>query len=330
MFARLTSRAQPAVARIRQLSSQVGGAAGNGGGFNKAAVGAAAVGAAAIAYYAMSSTTPATPAAAVAVPKKEYPPALDPSEFRSFTVADVHRINHNTAIFRLALPHADQTLNLPTTSFVLTKTGDIVRPYTPTSPDDAQGHFDLLVKQYPGGKMSSHIHSLKVGDSLEVKGPIPKYPLAANQHTQIAMVAGGTGITPMLQIVNKLLADPADKTKLTLVFANVSEHDILLKDQLDALTQKHGNRFKVQYVLDKPQDAKAFTAQGGVVGFVTKDLLAKKLPFSAKDENVKVFVCGPPGFVAAISGSKAPDYSQGELAGALKDLGFDKDQVFKF
>lgn len=34
--------------------------------------------------------------------------------------------------------------------------------------------------------------------------------------------------------------------------------------------------------------------------------------------------------MASISGQKAPDYSQGELSGLLKELGYEKDQVFKF
>ncbi|KAI9222972.1 NADH-cytochrome b5 reductase [Blastocladiella britannica] len=274
-----------------------------------------------------SSSTPAAAAVAVA----DLPPALSPAEFRAFKLAAVEPISHNTARFRFALPHKDQTIGMPTTSFVLTKftpegaAEPVVRPYTPTSTDDVRGHFDLVIKQYPDGKMSKHIFSLKVGDSLEVKGPLPKYPLAANQHKEIGMIAGGTGLTPMLQVVNKLLRDPTDTTKLTLLFANVSESDILLKADLDALAAKHGDRFKVHYVIDKAENAAAWT---GEVGHINKDLIKKYIPSPSAD-NVKVFVCGPPGMMKAISGSKAPDFSQGELDGVLKDLGYNKDQVFK-
>jgi NAD(P)H-flavin reductase len=40
------------------------------------------------------------------------------------------------------------------------------------------------------------------------------------------MIAGGTGITPMFQIIKSSLADPTDKTQLALVYANVEETDI--------------------------------------------------------------------------------------------------------
>ena len=36
-------------------------------------------------------------------------------------------------------------------------------------------------------------------------------------------MAGGTGITPMLQVIDAVLDNKADKTKLSLVFANTTE-----------------------------------------------------------------------------------------------------------
>jgi cytochrome-b5 reductase len=45
----------------------------------------------------------------------------------------------------------------------------MVRPYTPTSSCDAKGYMDLVVKVYPNGKLSKHIGSLEVGDTLDVK-----------------------------------------------------------------------------------------------------------------------------------------------------------------
>jgi hypothetical protein len=41
---------------------------------------------------------------------------------------------------------------------------------------------------------------LQPGDTLAMKGPFPKYPYKPNMKTQIGMVAGGSGITPMLQV----------------------------------------------------------------------------------------------------------------------------------
>jgi len=50
-----------------------------------------------------------------------------------------------------------------------------------------------------------------------------------------------------------------------------------------------------------------------------------------KTENIKIFVCGPPGMYKAISGAKKSPSDQGELDGSvLEQLGYSKDQVYKF
>lgn len=51
-----------------------------------------------------------------------------------------------------------------------------MRPYTPISPSDQPGELTFLVKRYDKGKASVHIHSLKEGETLGIKGPIPKFP----------------------------------------------------------------------------------------------------------------------------------------------------------
>ena len=186
------------------------------------------------------------------------------------------------------------------------------------------GYLELVVKKYPNGPMSSHIYGLNVNDELEFKGPLPKYPWSANKHQHVSLIAGGTGITPMYQLARQIFKNPEDKTKVTLVFGNVTEDDILLKKELDELENTYPQRFKAFYLLDNPP-----SGWTGGKGYITKDLLKTVLP-EAKEENIKIFVCGPPGLYKAISGTKNSPADQGELSGALKELGYEKDQVFKF
>ena len=127
----------------------------------------------------------------------------------------------------------------------------------------------------------------------------------------------------MYQILNHALQEKGNTTKFTLFFSNVSAADILLKTELDALAQKYPDTLKVVYVLDKAP--KGWT---GPTGFISKDILAQ-FGVDPKKEKTKVFVCGPPGQVKAISGQKA-GMKQGELGGILKEMGFTEDQVFKF
>lgn len=128
----------------------------------------------------------------------------------------------------------------------------------------------------------------------------------------------------MYQLIRAIFKNPTDKTKVTLVFGNLSEPDILLKPELQDLENTYPNRFRAFYVLDHPPEG---WMQGK--GHITKELLKTVLP-EPKEGNVKVFVCGPPGLYKAISGAKKSPADQGELTGMLKELGYSKEQVYKF
>ncbi|KAK5658731.1 hypothetical protein OQA88_1540 [Cercophora sp. LCS_1] len=250
--------------------------------------------------------------------------------FVSLELKDVETVNHNTKRFRFALPEEDMVSGLHIASAILTKVKPegaekpILRPYTPISDEEEKGYLDLLVKKYPGGPMSTALHDMKPGERLDVKGPLPKYPWSANKHNHIALVAGGTGITPMYQLIRAIFNNPDDKTKVTLVFGNVTEEDILLKKELAKLENTYPQRFRAFYVLDNPPKE----WQGGS-GFINKELLKTVLP-EPKEENIKVFVCGPPGMMNAVSGNKKSPRDQGELVGVLKELGYTPEQVYKF
>ena len=61
------------------------------------------------------------------------------------------------------------------------------------------------------------------------RGPFVTLRYAPNAVERVAMVAGGTGITPMFQIIRAALADPADRTALCLLYACRSPRDLLLR-----------------------------------------------------------------------------------------------------
>lgn len=130
----------------------------------------------------------------------------------------------------------------------------------------------------------------------------------------------------MYQLARAIFKNPSDKTRVTLVFGNLSEEDILLKHEFEDLENTYPQRFRAFYLVDKPSDPKTWP---GGTGHINKDLLKTVLP-EPKEENVKIFVCGPPGLYKAVSGAKKSPAEQGELTGMLKDLGYKQDQVYKF
>jgi len=198
-----------------------------------------------------------------------------------------------------------------------------MRPYTPINQHEV-GVLNLLIKKYEQGNVSKFVHSLKVGDKADIKGPFPKLKYEANKWKNIGMVAGGTGLTPMLQVVDEIFSNESDKTNVILLTANVSSKDVLLREKMDAIAAKHPQQFKVIYITDKKEEDHAWIQENG---YVTQQLLEKYLPKPAAD--TLIYTCGPPSFMAVVSGDKQPDKSQGPLVGHLKAMGYDESMVCK-
>ena len=145
---------------------------------------------------------------------------------------------------------------------------EIVRSYSPISGDDTLGHVDLLIKTYPKGNITQHLASISIGQAVRVRGPKGAFRYRPNMARRIGMVAGGTGITPMFQVLNAIVKGRAagDRTGVDLIFANVTADEILLKGELDRLSEDAD--VNVYYVLNEPPP----DWKGGV-GFVTADMV---------------------------------------------------------
>jgi cytochrome-b5 reductase len=111
--------------------------------------------------------------------------------------------------------------------------------------------------------------SLIVGQTIKVKGPKGAMVYTPNMVRHFGMIAGGTGITPMLQIIRAVIRGrpTGDTTEIDLIFANVNKEDILLKEDLDQLAAEDKG-FRVHYVLNNPPE----NWEGGV-GFVTPEMM---------------------------------------------------------
>jgi len=251
--------------------------------------------------------------------------------FVKLKLAKSEEVSHNARhlVFEFDDPNAVSGLSVASALLTKFQPADkekpVLRPYTPISSEDEPGKLEFVVKKYPNGPMSNHLHDLKVGQSLEFKGPLPKYPWSPNKHETVAMIAGGTGITPCYQVIRRIFENPSEKTNVTLIFGNVTEEDILLKKELARLENDFPSRFRAFYVLDNPPDSWRQHK-----GFITKDLLKQLLPEPSNGDKIKIFVCGPPLMYKAISGGKKSPSDQGELTGYLQELGYSKDQVYKF
>jgi cytochrome-b5 reductase len=203
---------------------------------------------------------------------------LNPADFQEFKLQEKTVVSHNVAIYRFALPEKTDILGLPIgqhISVAATIAGqpkEVIRSYTPITSDQEQGYFDLLIKAYPQGNISKFVSELEIGQAIKVRGPKGAMVYAPNMSRRIGMIAGGTGITPMLQIIRAIIRERPrnggnDTTIVDLIFANVNPDDILLKHDLDQLA-KEDDKFSVYYVLNNPPER-----WDGGVGFVTPDMI---------------------------------------------------------
>ena len=181
--------------------------------------------------------------------------ALQPGRSLTCRLASAERVSHNTTRYRFALPTPEHVLGMPVASHLLAVDTSMMvsRPYTPVTLDGVageRGHFDLLVKRYPGGYFSDRVFGkLRVGDAMEFRGPVATLGYAPNAAGRLGMIAGGTGITPLYQIIRTVLLNAGDRTRLSLLYANRTEADILLRGELEALAAAHPDRFHVRFLV---------------------------------------------------------------------------------
>jgi cytochrome-b5 reductase len=241
----------------------------------------------------------------------------DPDIKYSFPLSYKETISHDTRRFRFELPSSKHVLGLPIGQHIYLTVrinGELVkRPYTPTTSDDNQGYFDLVIKVYPNGKMTQYLDKLPVGHTIEVSGPSGNLiykdnglfdirsrkpePFVTRHVRHLGLIAGGTGITPMYQILNEILKEqtsivPGQRVdiKIWLLFANQTEQDILLRDELEQFAATNSDRFKLWYTVDREGEEWKYSK-----GFINDTMLKEHMPPPSDD--VLICICGPPPMV---------------------------------
>lgn len=190
--------------------------------------------------------------------------------------------------------------------------GEVERKYTPVTGDKCLGYVDFVIKVYykkerpefpDGGKVSQYLDSLRIGDVINILGPVGLltyhgmgvFSYGTKQYPpkkRIGMIAGGTGITPMLQVIKHILSRRDDHTEIFLLYANQTEDDILLRDCLEEYATLYPQQFRLWYTIDRPLRPDEWHYS---IGYIDMEMLQKHfLPY---DTNTVALLCGPPPMV---------------------------------
>ena len=153
-------------------------------------------------------------------------------------------------------------------------------------------------KKVDGGVFSTFANGgLKKGDVLEVMPPVGKFftKLDPGQKKNYVAIVAGSGITPVLSIINTTLRTEPGST-FTLIYGNRTRSSIIFKEELEALKNKFMERFTLHHILSREQpDAPIYY---GRIDKDKCDLLFSKL---INMQNVhEYFICGPEAMIFCV------------------------------
>lgn len=234
------------------------------------------------------------------------------ARFHSLKVHDIIRETPDAVSIGLSIPaelrgdfafQAGQYLTLK----LQLKGQEVRRSYSICSAPFQEGPLRIAVKKVKGGSMSSYlVDELKAGATLEVMVPMGGFttPFDAAQARHLVAFAGGSGITPVLSILQTLLKEEPN-SRFTLFYGNSDADRVIFKTVLDQLQQDHAGRFRCVLVIDAPE-----RSGGGLfgmfrgkakaevdtlhTGLMTRERIAALLDAYVTDELPKrYFTCGP-------------------------------------
>ena len=180
-------------------------------------------------------------------------------QFPVFKLDSVTSLTETTRVLRFKFPENIENFDLPVSSSVLFWTPHekkpgvpLFRKYTPLDIDDKE-YMDYIVKIYPDGRATSWLFNLKIGDEVKL------WP-HANKHKYVPgnpliMIAGGTGIAPMIQILKKIVSNPEDTTKVVLLFGAITEESLFYRSWLDEIHEQRKEQFTFHYSVENPSES---------------------------------------------------------------------------
>ncbi|KAI9159468.1 hypothetical protein H9P43_008808 [Blastocladiella emersonii ATCC 22665] len=263
---------------------------------------------------------------AAAVTQHAAMPALVKDAFTPLRLRSVTALGQYVKLFRFDLPSARHTTGMGIGEYVAVRAElngeQLVRYYSPISRPDDPGHIDLLIKVDDAGAMSKHIDSLRPGvDALEFKGPLgtsfPKLHLrhrnpeldgdahqppssssssglgaTASPVKRIALIAGGTGISPMVQIIRSVLHHQREDLDVKLLYGAVADSELVYREILEQKAREHPN-IKLFFTVDHPSDSWPAAGEDPMygTGYMSADVLKRELPEPGSD--LKIIICGP-------------------------------------
>jgi len=157
------------------------------------------------------------------------------------------------------------------------------RSYSLASVPKGEARFELVVTQVDGGVGSTFLHALKVGESVEVKGPQGMFTRPADVGPSL-FVATGTGVAPFRGMVHDALQSGRTEP-LWVLFGVRTLQDALYREEFEALTRTHPH-LRFMLTLSRPESG--WTGRSGYVQTHVLELWRELAAFGRPH----AYVCG--------------------------------------
>lgn len=167
---------------------------------------------------------------------------------------------------------------------------DVFRSYSMATTVADLPRIELLIRLLPGGIMSDWLTSAaKVDDVLDVSGPYGQFFLKEKVRAPHVMIAGGTGLAPMMAMIDALRAAPGKKPQVILSFGCQTVEGLFSLDQIE-LREHWLPTLDARLSIDRGEPSERVRVGNPVSALTESDGLT---PDSV------AYLCGPPGMIEA-------------------------------
>src|SRR5262249_10565620 len=165
-----------------------------------------------------------------------------------------------------------------------------VREYSIASAPRADGRIELSVERLPDGEVSPYLtQDLAIGDVVELRGPIGGWFVwRADQAEPLQIVAGGSGIVPLMAMIRSRKAARSN-APFRLLYSVRSPASLWYRDELLVLSSDDG--VGITYVYSRAAPANSPRPPGRIDATVVADA---SWPATVSPT---CYVCGPTSFV---------------------------------
>ena len=171
----------------------------------------------------------------------------------------------------------------------------IKRSYTIASSPTRRDYLEVTVKREEHGTVSSFLHGVHEGDTLQVTGPSGTFTFIGEGANSIVLVSGGVGVTPMMSVL-RYLTDRSWSGEVFFIYGCRTDKDVIYREELEYLQRRYPN-LRLTIAADEASADWPYAR-----GHITAELLAHAVPHI---QTRRLHLCGPPGMMTAVKATLA-------------------------